>query len=181
MPWEVIIEPLSHSGADMLAVLVVAALHPEFEGGDEIVIAGKAFRYLHVQYNTRRPTAGMLAECDCSLQVKWIPYCTKYGNACPSLTWTTHLLCLARETGQTSLPLSNSSGLIFALPHHEHCCSRERIRLRMLTYGRLLRSWAPRCPIGEPTFMARCAIICCYRTASAQPLGLDILLLSASG
>ena len=59
-----IIEPSSHSGADMLAGFVVAALHPEFEGGDEIVLAGKAFRYLHVQYNTRRPTAGMLAECD---------------------------------------------------------------------------------------------------------------------
>ena len=37
-----IIEPLSHSGADILAALIVAALHPEFEGGDEIVIAGKA-------------------------------------------------------------------------------------------------------------------------------------------
>ena len=37
-----IIEPLSHSGADILAALIMAALHPEFEGGDEIVIAGKA-------------------------------------------------------------------------------------------------------------------------------------------
>lgn len=36
-----IIEPLSHSGADILAALIVAALHLDFEGGDEIVIAGK--------------------------------------------------------------------------------------------------------------------------------------------
>jgi len=32
---------LSHSGADILAALIVAALHLDFEGGDEIVIAGK--------------------------------------------------------------------------------------------------------------------------------------------
>ena len=37
-----IIEPLPHSGADILAALIVAALYPEFEAGDEIVIAGKA-------------------------------------------------------------------------------------------------------------------------------------------
>ncbi|DBA89134.1 TPA: hypothetical protein ACH3X1_016301 [Trebouxia sp. C0004] len=53
-----IIEPLSHSGADILAALIVAALHPEFEGGDEIVIAGKApgmrSTDFSVHYNTRR-------------------------------------------------------------------------------------------------------------------------------
>ena len=44
----------------------------------------------------------------------------------------------------------------------------------MLTCGRLLRSWAQKCPVGEPTFMARCAVICCYTTESAQPVGPDI-------
>ncbi len=34
------IEPASLSGADILAALVVSALASEFEGGDEIVIAG---------------------------------------------------------------------------------------------------------------------------------------------
>ncbi len=34
------IEPASLSGADVLAALVVCALTSEFEGGDEIVIAG---------------------------------------------------------------------------------------------------------------------------------------------
>lgn len=37
-----IIEPVSHSGADILAALIVAALHPEFEGTNESVIAGMA-------------------------------------------------------------------------------------------------------------------------------------------
>ena len=118
----------------------------------------------------------MLAECDCSLQVKWIPYCTKSGNACASLTWTVRLLCLARETEQMNLPLSDSSGPIFALLHQGHCCLRERTRLQRLTCRRLLSSWAPKCPIGEPIFMARSAILCCYPTASAQPVGLDKML-----
>jgi len=34
------IEPASLSGADILAALVVSALTSEFDGGDEIVIAG---------------------------------------------------------------------------------------------------------------------------------------------
>ncbi len=116
----------------------------------------------------------MLTESDCSLQVKWTPYCTKYGNACASLTWTVRLLCLARETEQTNLPLSNSSGLIFASRHQEHCFLRERTRLQRLICGRLLRSWALKCPIGELAFMERCAIICCYPTASAKLVGLNI-------
>ncbi|KAL3139897.1 hypothetical protein ABBQ38_004191 [Trebouxia sp. C0009 RCD-2024] len=41
------IEPVSHSGADILAALIVAALHPEFEGTDEIVIAGQVDTLLY--------------------------------------------------------------------------------------------------------------------------------------
>ncbi|KAL3147116.1 hypothetical protein ABBQ38_015071 [Trebouxia sp. C0009 RCD-2024] len=41
------IEPLSHSGADVLAALIVAAVHAEFEGGDESVIAGQVDTLLY--------------------------------------------------------------------------------------------------------------------------------------
>ncbi|KAL0021284.1 hypothetical protein WJX79_008029 [Trebouxia sp. C0005] len=41
------IEPVSYSGADILAALIVAALHPEFEGNDEIVIAGQVDTLLY--------------------------------------------------------------------------------------------------------------------------------------
>ncbi|KAA6419341.1 MAG: hypothetical protein FRX49_10740 [Trebouxia sp. A1-2] len=41
------IEPVSYSGADILAALIVAALHPEFEGTDEIVIAGQVDTLLY--------------------------------------------------------------------------------------------------------------------------------------
>lgn len=53
-----IVEPVSLSGADVLASHVVHALTSEFEGGDEIIIAGKnlraCFKTGHQQYNANK-------------------------------------------------------------------------------------------------------------------------------
>jgi len=83
-----IIEPASLSGADILAALVVSALTSEFEGGDEIVIAGKQMRaYANMsQQQCNANKAGWI--CGCSgrvelfdMQAKWTSCYIEFGNA----------------------------------------------------------------------------------------------------